>query len=214
MGGPSVEGPLMADGLKTLNPHTDGPGEPADAKPTGQWRRSVYLLARRYYPLGFLETFDAPIMQTNCSRRMNSVSPLQSLTLMNDDFVVENAQAFARRVAGLSQRRSGRGDRESLPAGSLPPGLHRRKPRSPERIWLARRISISKPTPRSHWRRRSSGKLLPPAVPHQRVPLHRLTGQEGRLGGATFQSPTPSPFTGIIQYIHGATLFLRARNGI
>ena len=102
MGGPSVEGPLMADGLKKLNPHTDAPGEPADAKPAGQWRRSVYLLARRYYPLGFLETFDAPIMQTNCSRRMNSVSPLQSLTLMNDDFVVENAQAFARRVAGLS----------------------------------------------------------------------------------------------------------------
>ena len=102
MGGPPVEGPLMADGLKTLNPHTDSPGDPADAKLSGIWRRSVYLLARRYFPLGFLETFDAPIMQTNCSRRLNSVSPLQSLTLMNDDFVVENARAFAQRVAGLS----------------------------------------------------------------------------------------------------------------
>ena len=107
MGGPPVEGPLMADGLKTLNPHTDSPGEPADAQATGIWRRSVYLLARRYYPLGFLETFDAPLMQTNCSRRMNSVSPLQSLTLMNDDFVVENAQAFAQRVAGLSHGEPG-----------------------------------------------------------------------------------------------------------
>ena len=59
-------------------------------------------MARRYVPLAFLETFDAPILQTNCNRRMNSVSPLQSLTLMNDDFVLENARAFAERVAGLS----------------------------------------------------------------------------------------------------------------
>ena len=102
MGGPAVEGPLMADGLKKLNPHDDGKGEPVDAEPTGIWRRSVYVLARRYFPLGFLETFDAPIMQTNCNRRMNSVSPLQSLTLMNDDFVVENASAFAERVASMS----------------------------------------------------------------------------------------------------------------
>ena len=102
MGGPSVEGPLMADGLKKLNPHTNGKGEPVDAEPTGIWRRSVYLLARRYFPLAFLEAFDSPIMQTNCNRRMNSVSPLQSLTLMNDDFVVENADAFAKRVARLS----------------------------------------------------------------------------------------------------------------
>ena len=103
MGGPAVEGPLMADGLKKLNPHTDDrKGEPVDAKPTGMWRRSVYVLARRYYPLGFLETFDAPIIQTNCNRRVNSVSPLQSLTLMNDDFVLENANAFAERVASMS----------------------------------------------------------------------------------------------------------------
>jgi len=102
MGGPAVEGPLMADGLKKLIPTARGQGEPVDAEPTGIWRRSVYVLARRYYPLGFLETFDAPIMQTNCNQRMNSVSPLQSLTLMNDDFVVKNAGLLAERVAGMS----------------------------------------------------------------------------------------------------------------
>ncbi|HWA04916.1 MAG TPA: hypothetical protein VG961_00100, partial [Ignavibacteria bacterium] len=37
--------------------------------------RSIYVMARRYFPLGFLETFDSPIMQTNCNRRLNSVSP-------------------------------------------------------------------------------------------------------------------------------------------
>ena len=102
MGGPAVEGPLMADGLKKLHPHYGGESKPVEAEPTGMWRRSVYVLARRYFPLGFLETFDAPIMQTNCNRRMNSVSPLQSLTLMNDDFVIENATTFAERVAKLS----------------------------------------------------------------------------------------------------------------
>ena len=102
IGGPPVEGPLMADGLKRIYHRYASRDDPAPAEPVGMRRRSVYVLARRYFPLGFLETFDAPILQTNCNRRVNSVSPLQSLTLMNDDFVVENAGAFADRVASLS----------------------------------------------------------------------------------------------------------------
>ena len=102
-GGPWVEGPLMADGLKEFGNFFDPESLDRPAEPVGMWRRSVYLLARRYVPLAFLETFDAPIMQTNCNRRMNSVSPLQSLTLMNDDFVLGSARAFADRVSSLSQ---------------------------------------------------------------------------------------------------------------
>ena len=51
----------------------------------------MYVLARRNYPLNFLEVFDYPLMQTNCNRRINSATPLQSLTLMNDKFVEEHA---------------------------------------------------------------------------------------------------------------------------
>jgi hypothetical protein len=98
IGGPAVEGPLIADGLTEIHNPDDKESVKVKAQPVGLWRRSVYVVARRYFPLGFLEAFDSPIMQTNCNRRVNSVSPLQSLTLMNDDFMLENVRAFARRV--------------------------------------------------------------------------------------------------------------------
>ena len=60
------------------------------------WRRSVYVVARRYLPLGFLETFDAPVIQTNCNRRMNSVTPQQSLTPDERRFRRRECQRFRR----------------------------------------------------------------------------------------------------------------------
>ncbi len=103
IGGPWVEGPLLADGLKKFFNFFDSESLDRPAESVGMWRRSVYVLARRSVPLAFLETFDAPILQTNCNRRMNSVSPLQSLTLMNDDFVLENTRALAERASSFSQ---------------------------------------------------------------------------------------------------------------
>ena len=47
--------------------------------------------------------FDSPIMQTNCTRRLNSVSPLQSLTLLNDNFMVESAGYLADQVSGVAR---------------------------------------------------------------------------------------------------------------
>ena len=55
----------------------------------GQWRRSIYLTARRNYPLNFLGVFDYPMIDTNCTRRVPSATPLQSLTMMNDQFILE-----------------------------------------------------------------------------------------------------------------------------
>ena len=43
-------------------------------------------------------TFDFPNIDTTCTRRAPSATPLQSLTLMNSGFVFENAAAVARRV--------------------------------------------------------------------------------------------------------------------
>jgi hypothetical protein len=59
----------------------------------------LYLEARRGYPLTFLEVFDSPLMQGSCNRRINSATPLQSLTLLNDDFMLTAARALADRVA-------------------------------------------------------------------------------------------------------------------
>jgi Protein of unknown function (DUF1549)/Protein of unknown function (DUF1553)/Planctomycete cytochrome C len=89
-----------------------GPPVPLDPRPDGsvvikkadlptatsRWRRSVYVLARRNYHLSMLGVFDQPVVATNCPRRNSSAVVLQSLAMLNDDFVVEQAAAFADRV--------------------------------------------------------------------------------------------------------------------
>ena len=66
--------------------------------PTDQWRRSVYLLIRRAYNLSMLSVFDQPLISTSCSQRDVSAVPLQSLTMLNDEFLAEHAGYFAQRV--------------------------------------------------------------------------------------------------------------------
>ena len=91
MGGPAILLKPRPDGLQEISDK--------DPAPKGQWRRSLYLEARRGYPLTFLEVFDSPLMQGSCNRRLNSATPLQSLTLLNDDFMLTAARALADRVA-------------------------------------------------------------------------------------------------------------------
>jgi hypothetical protein len=66
--------------------------------PTAQSRRSLYLFARRNYNLTLLSVFDQPVMATNCTRRVHSAVPLQSLTLLNDAVMLEQADHFAARL--------------------------------------------------------------------------------------------------------------------
>ncbi len=71
--------------------------------PEGRWRRSIYLFARRNYPLNFLGVFDYPMIDTNCTRRVPSATPLPSLTTMNDEFILESARYLADRAAAMAQ---------------------------------------------------------------------------------------------------------------
>jgi hypothetical protein len=99
---PSQGGPPVP-----IEPHDDGmvvvqtKGQP----PTAAYRRSLYLFARRNYNLTLLGVFDQPVMATNCTRRIQSAVPLQSLTLLNDAFMLEQAERFAARVANLAPSR-------------------------------------------------------------------------------------------------------------
>ncbi|MCC7375493.1 MAG: PSD1 domain-containing protein [Verrucomicrobiales bacterium] len=63
-----------------------------------EFRRSVYVEARRSKPLAFLNTFDAPVMEVNCERRQSSTVATQSLMLMNSDFALLQARRFADRL--------------------------------------------------------------------------------------------------------------------
>ena len=64
----------------------------------GATRRSVYLQQRRTQTDSLLEVFDAPSIVTTCTRRSPSTIPLQSLSLLNSDFVID-PRAEARRAA-------------------------------------------------------------------------------------------------------------------
>jgi hypothetical protein len=61
-------------------------------------RRSIYLQVRRTKPVSMLSAFDLPVMSVNCDRRVASTSAPQSLMLMNSDFVLSRAKAFAERL--------------------------------------------------------------------------------------------------------------------
>ena len=50
--------------------------------------------------------FDAPSIVTTCTRRLPSTIPLQSLSLLNSDFVVARAGKLAERLERECRRRT------------------------------------------------------------------------------------------------------------
>jgi hypothetical protein len=104
-----------------LDPTAGGPPVPLEVRPDGlviiqakglspnaNNRRSLYVLARRNYHLSMLGVFDQPTMSTNCPNRQQSAVVLQSLTMLNDDFVLEQAGTFADRVQASAAGKSPR----------------------------------------------------------------------------------------------------------
>jgi hypothetical protein len=65
-----------------------------------EFRRSVYIQVRRSRTLSMFETFDAPTLTPNCEQRSFSTVTPQALLMMNSDFAVTYADAFAKRVLG------------------------------------------------------------------------------------------------------------------
>ena len=105
MGGPPIPLDANPDGLVTVSDK--------GTAPNGQWRRSMYLRALRGshpsgkgFMLSMFEVFDFPEIVINCTRRVNSTTPLQSLALVNSKFMMEQARYFAVRVRGLAGEES------------------------------------------------------------------------------------------------------------
>ena len=93
MGGEPIELNARPDGLLVAS---------AKDNPNAPWRRSIYLTARRNYFMNFLGVFDYPMIDTNCTRRTASATPLQSLTMMNDQFILDSAGYLASRAAEIA----------------------------------------------------------------------------------------------------------------
>jgi hypothetical protein len=94
IGGPSVK-PPQPEGVyaftQTQKKWT------ADSGPS-RYRRGMYTLYFRSAPHPLFTTFDAPDFQTVCTRRGRSNTPLQALTVANDEVFLEFAQGLAARV--------------------------------------------------------------------------------------------------------------------
>lgn len=67
-------------------------------------RRSLYIEVRRSKPVALLTSFDAPVMECNCERRVNSTVATQSLMMMNNEFVFRRAEEIAASAASAAQR--------------------------------------------------------------------------------------------------------------
>ncbi len=85
---------LQADVLKSM---INGIWKQSEDGPT-VWRRSVYVYRKRGLPYPLLDIFDLPNQNISCGARNISTVPTQALTLMNDEFVLRQAQLFANRL--------------------------------------------------------------------------------------------------------------------
>jgi mono/diheme cytochrome c family protein len=94
VGGPSVF-PPQPEGVyqftQVRRPWQVSPG--AD-----RYRRGVYTFYQRSAPYPALTVFDAPDATSSCTRRVRSNTPLQALTLLNDQAFLELARGLADRV--------------------------------------------------------------------------------------------------------------------
>lgn len=123
VGGSSVFPPAPAN----LNA---GPAWEVSKDPADHNRRSLYVFTRRSVPYPLLETFDMSNAQQAHSKRDVTTTPLQALTLINNDTVFGWSQALAGRVIGEA------GPDESAQIDRLYQILFARKPDAAEKSLL------------------------------------------------------------------------------
>ncbi|MGE9267704.1 MAG: PSD1 and planctomycete cytochrome C domain-containing protein [Verrucomicrobiales bacterium] len=87
-----------------LTPFLSGRGRPQSGPLDLNGRRSLYLDVRRNFLSPFEQAFDRPIPFTTIGRRTTSNVPAQSLSLLNDPFVAQQATRWAQKLLGLPDR--------------------------------------------------------------------------------------------------------------
>ncbi len=100
MGGPGVYPPQPAS---ITSEGTYGKFEWKTSEGEDRYRRSLYTFIKRTAPFAMSTTFDAPTGEACLAKRDVSNSPLQALTLLNDQMFMEAAQAMAKQVIAESQ---------------------------------------------------------------------------------------------------------------
>ncbi len=94
IGGPSVF-PLQPEGI-WKSPYSSEKWTTSEGE--DRYRRSLYTFIRRTAPFPQMMTFDGTSRETCIVRRVRTNTPLQALTLLNDEGAMENARALAARM--------------------------------------------------------------------------------------------------------------------
>jgi hypothetical protein len=94
VGGPSVYPPLPPGANNTTQVKREWPTATGEER----YRRGMYTFFQRSAPHPGLMLFDAPDASVTCTRRVRSNTPLQALTLLNDEAYIEFAEALAKRL--------------------------------------------------------------------------------------------------------------------
>ncbi len=88
--------------------------------PKAQARRTIYDFQRRSVMNPMIEVFDGANMSEVCSRRSTTVVPTQAFTLLNSEFINNEAGHFAERVVELAGPDRDKQNRSGLPFGVSP----------------------------------------------------------------------------------------------
>jgi hypothetical protein len=97
MGGPSVEQFFFKDDHSPVYDYTR-----FDPDAPGNYRRSVYRFLVRSVPDPLMERFDCPDVSMIIGKRTTTITAIQALALMNNPFVLKQAEHLAERVRAAS----------------------------------------------------------------------------------------------------------------
>jgi len=117
VGGPSVFPPIPEGAMAVTQVKREWP----TATGADRYRRGLYTFFWRSAPHPGLVVFDAPDATQSCTRRVRSNTPLQALTLLNDEAFVEFAQGMAARLLREESDDGARLRRAFLLATGRPP---------------------------------------------------------------------------------------------
>ena len=95
LGGPGVYPKIAAEVLAGQSRPGDGWGK---STPDEAARRSTFVFVKRSLLVPFFELMDLPDTTTSCEQRNVSTIPTQALTLLNSEFMNEQAQLLASRI--------------------------------------------------------------------------------------------------------------------
>jgi hypothetical protein len=98
MGGPGVFPPVPAGTLSDLSATAAAGGWKTEKDLAQNNRRSVYIFVRRNLRYPMLQEFDSANTFESCDFRKNTVTPSQSLDLLNNDLILQWAQSLAGRI--------------------------------------------------------------------------------------------------------------------